>query len=266
MKATLKISILANVGLTGMVLWLMHRGQNQTAGVPVAPTSINVPAAAVPQPVSSEMHPEPQKKFQWRQLESADYRAYIANLKAVGCPRQTIRDIITADVDSLYAARRQQLELQTQALDGHPLLKANAEQALGAKLQGLNNEESSVLAALLGSPPDPAQPAVADNTATPARTERDQSQDDAVSVPLVFQETNPAALNLTQDQLDDLAYLRQKFEEDVGGPSQDPRDPAYLRRWQAAQPQNDQMLRAMLGSRVYDQFENQAGNQAASAR
>src|SRR6266446_3510341 len=32
--------------------------------------------------------------FLWSQIESADYREYIANLRAVGCPEQIIHDII----------------------------------------------------------------------------------------------------------------------------------------------------------------------------
>lgn len=42
----------------------------------------------------------------WSQLEAADYPAYIANLRAINCPEQTIRDIIIADVNALYAKRR----------------------------------------------------------------------------------------------------------------------------------------------------------------
>src|SRR5437868_6638046 len=32
-------------------------------------------------------------QFHWSQIESSDYRAYIANLRAIGCPEPTIRDI-----------------------------------------------------------------------------------------------------------------------------------------------------------------------------
>lgn len=40
--------------------------------------------------------------FSWRMIESEDYRQYIANLRAVGCPEQTIRDIIVANIERLY--------------------------------------------------------------------------------------------------------------------------------------------------------------------
>jgi hypothetical protein len=46
--------------------------------------------------------------FNWSQLESTDYRQYIANLRAIGCPEMTLRDIIMTDVMRLYAQRRGQ--------------------------------------------------------------------------------------------------------------------------------------------------------------
>jgi len=44
--------------------------------------------------------------FSWHDLESPDYPIYIENLKFFGCPEQTIRDIIIADVNAMYARRR----------------------------------------------------------------------------------------------------------------------------------------------------------------
>jgi hypothetical protein len=46
--------------------------------------------------------------FNWSQVESTDYRQYIANLRAVGCPEVTIKDIILTDVMRLYAQKRGQ--------------------------------------------------------------------------------------------------------------------------------------------------------------
>lgn len=44
--------------------------------------------------------------FSWQEVESPDYPTYIANLRDIGCPEQTIRDIIIADVNALFARRR----------------------------------------------------------------------------------------------------------------------------------------------------------------
>jgi len=42
----------------------------------------------------------------WSHVESPDYETYVSNLRSIGCPEQTIRDIIIADVNALYARRR----------------------------------------------------------------------------------------------------------------------------------------------------------------
>src|SRR5262249_48270219 len=47
--------------------------------------------------------------WNWRQLESEDYRTYIKNLRSVGCPEQTVRDIVSADLFQGFAARRAEI-------------------------------------------------------------------------------------------------------------------------------------------------------------
>ena len=42
-------------------------------------------------------------EFSWEQLESEDYKTYIARLRSIGCPEQTIRDIIISDLDKLLS-------------------------------------------------------------------------------------------------------------------------------------------------------------------
>ena len=44
--------------------------------------------------------------FTWGEVESDDFRKYIANLRAINCPEATIRDLIVAEVDELYTQRR----------------------------------------------------------------------------------------------------------------------------------------------------------------
>lgn len=43
--------------------------------------------------------------FHWSAVESPDYREYIAKLREIGCPEETIRDIIIADVNKLFGSR-----------------------------------------------------------------------------------------------------------------------------------------------------------------
>jgi len=48
------------------------------------------------------------KGFNWESVESPDYKQYIANLRSVGCPEETIRDIIRADVNTLYEEKKKE--------------------------------------------------------------------------------------------------------------------------------------------------------------
>lgn len=74
----------------------------------------NLDAPSSSPQVNLRAKPEPLKKvvpvaatFNWSNMESADYKAYITNLRAIGCPEETVRDIIIADVDKLFASRMQ---------------------------------------------------------------------------------------------------------------------------------------------------------------
>ncbi|HMP81874.1 MAG TPA: hypothetical protein PKA41_04120, partial [Verrucomicrobiota bacterium] len=61
---------------------------------------LSTPAAATPGDTASNAN-----GFEWAQLESDDYKQYIANLRAFGVPEKVIRDIIIADVGKLYRPR-----------------------------------------------------------------------------------------------------------------------------------------------------------------
>lgn len=89
--------------------------------------------------------------FSWRELESSDYATYITNLRDIGCPEQTIRDIIVADVNQLYAQKRA-TELMTdeqQWWRSQPDTKLA--QAAAEKLRALEAERRALLSRLLGS-------------------------------------------------------------------------------------------------------------------
>jgi RNA polymerase sigma factor (sigma-70 family) len=53
------------------------------------------------------------KLFNWESVESSDYKQYIANLRSVGCPEETIRDIIRADVNKLYEEKKKEARRQS---------------------------------------------------------------------------------------------------------------------------------------------------------
>ena len=45
-------------------------------------------------------------EFSWEQLESKDFAVYIKNLQAIGCPSDTIRDLVVAEVEQQYALKK----------------------------------------------------------------------------------------------------------------------------------------------------------------
>jgi LysM repeat protein len=89
--------------------------------------------------------------FTWQEVESPDFPTYIANLRGIGCPEQTIRDIIIADVNALYAQKRA-TELVTpeqQWWRSEP--DTNLVQAAAAKARELEDERRALLTRLLGT-------------------------------------------------------------------------------------------------------------------
>jgi hypothetical protein len=90
------------------------------------------------------------ENFTWDQVESTNYVTFIKNLHAVGCPEQTIRDIILSEVNRLYARRR----LDEVAYPNYQWWRsepdASVVQAAAAKLEALETERRGVLTSLLG--------------------------------------------------------------------------------------------------------------------
>ena len=225
MKTALKLSLLANVAL-GAVVW--YRAARPPAAAPApraalteAPNPIaDAPASApAPQLVLTE-------RFDWRQVEAPDYPTYIANLRAIKCPEQTVRDIIMADVANVFALKRKE--------------SSNSSVAAGRWVSGGRSE---LVAALFGDPVGPqlssAQPADASTgTAEPVR------------MPLVFQTQALATLKLNDEQREELAELAQQFLQEIGGVNQDPNDPAYRAKWQQAQPKFDALIVSAIGRRA----------------
>jgi hypothetical protein len=259
MKTTLKISVLLNVALLGGLIYVAV-GRWKTASEPTSPTVADTkPTATEVVPVaqpSSNVEPEP---FRWSQLESTDYRAYVKNLRGIGCPEPTIQAIVAADVHNHYNAKYQQLEQKLAAFNNAPLSTRLAsyqeQQALETELQKLPQEETSMVIGLQAqaSQPNPAQVA--------ARTGPVIQSKPSPVLPLVFQNVDLAALNLNSEQVQEISSLRQDFLDQIGGPNQNPNDPNYLQNWQLSQPEIDDILKGYLGINKYMQYQVMLANQ-----
>ena len=96
------------------------------------------------------------ESLDWRSVESEDYRHFIANLRAIGCPEKTIADIIRADVNELFQSRRKALADSTEGFKfwkpGNPFARAMNPEML-QKQQELTREQRAILEELLGKEP-----------------------------------------------------------------------------------------------------------------
>jgi hypothetical protein len=87
-------------------------------------------------------------RFRWRQLESANYEEYVGNLRAIGCPEKTVRDIILADVEDYYRKRRAALQLNQHFwLAGKR--RSASEKPLEEGLDDLDREQRALIRRLL---------------------------------------------------------------------------------------------------------------------
>jgi hypothetical protein len=213
-----------NLGLAGCLIHVLSSQRREASVTQPLPPAQPVAVSPVPAP-----QPDDSKPFQWHQLlGSGDYRAFVKNLRAAGCPEPTIRAIVECDTDRVFAMKRKQLNLDG---SGAGLWSQQAEAQTVAYLLG-ETVDSSVA----------ASSAPRQDAAAPLR-------------PLVFQEVDLNALGLNESQQQVVAQIRQDFIDNVGGTNQDPNDPAYLERWQKAQPESDQMIKAMLGTRVFEDYQ-----------
>jgi hypothetical protein len=201
--------------------------------------------------------------FRWSQLEAKDYHVYVKNLRAIGCPEATLRAIVTADVDVIYSAKHDEFEKELASLQNSSwserLASYSSQQNLAARIQDLPGEEAATIAELLGLQAPPPQ--TADDIAA---ADSQPAEIASVSVPLILQNIDPAVLNLNSDQSQILERLRQNFVQSIGGTNQDPNDPAYLARWQKAQPEADDMVRTMFGTAAFQAYQMAALKNAQS--
>lgn len=109
-------TVAANLALVAGLLW-------QAARTPaVAPAGgMNVTTNLVTEhvtdaaPLPAEVRIPGSPPFHWSQLETTNQLAYLTNLLAIGCPKDTARDILTARVADDFRGRLRELTLPSQA-------------------------------------------------------------------------------------------------------------------------------------------------------
>lgn len=141
-RLLLTVSLVANLILAGgWYLWMRKdviRNSKQALGAetPILQVKTNVVIR--------------KQFFTWQQVESDDYRQYIANLRDIGCPEQTIRDIIIADVNALYSRKRATEITSPEQQWWRSDPDADIERTSRARVAELEVERRALLTSLLG--------------------------------------------------------------------------------------------------------------------
>ena len=139
-RALLILSLLANVLLVaGLVFSTRHESSPATAAL----EETNSPAVKTNVVLRRQF-------LSWSHVESPDYATYIANLRSIGCPEQTIRDIIIADVNALYAKRRATEIISPQQEWWRSEPSPQVVKLAADKYIALDNERRALLTRLLG--------------------------------------------------------------------------------------------------------------------
>jgi hypothetical protein len=156
-KLVLFGSLAANAVLAALVVFLLNRAPAPDRAEDPGPAGAKSLSAEQPAPAAASLTAVEDETgldaapFDWRRVESADYHQYVANLRAIGCPAETIRDIIVADVNKLFAARAK-AESGTNRFQywkgGSPLGNLLSEETI-AQQQAMGKEKRELLQSLL---------------------------------------------------------------------------------------------------------------------
>lgn len=93
--------------------------------------------------------------FHWGELEANDYREFIRRLRGIGCPEQTIRDLVIADLDKMFASKVQGIyplrkDLHYWESEEEELANNYDQRIWQRKLREIEQEKAKILRDLLG--------------------------------------------------------------------------------------------------------------------
>ncbi len=148
---------LTSVSLNAALLASLLREKPQqidTAASGVTSTEIRHEVLAKKEPGSSQNSTWTNlaPTFTWAEVEAADYRQYVANLRAAGCPEGTMRDIVVADIAGHYAPRVAAIWKPRVRSYWQKPIQDQPDPAEMKELMALGKEKAGVLKELLGRP------------------------------------------------------------------------------------------------------------------
>jgi hypothetical protein len=157
-KRLLTCSLILNLGLVGTLAWLAKKHANRPIVVEnrsALEAATNAPSNSGSRPTVVSEFSKPSQSFDWRMVESEDYKKYIANLRSIGCPEETIRDIIIADVNKLFASRKSSFSTNKFVYwKAGNMFSGMVDEQRVQQQQALNKEKRALLKELLGIEPE----------------------------------------------------------------------------------------------------------------
>ncbi len=148
----LLLSLCLNLALATAAVYLLKRPPAR----PSPPASITHLSVVTAQARKADVTDLPgpvtwvTNQFHWRQVESTNYDEYVANLRAIGCPEKTIRDIILADVEKHYQAAQLTLSRAQERFWSGGRQRRLAERARATSFRALDEEKKELIRRLLG--------------------------------------------------------------------------------------------------------------------
>lgn len=169
LKLFIALSLAANVALGGYWFATRSSRENQEQDAPSGATGSTVKKAAK-DPADLTSSGSPGAAFattallaavsSWKDLQTEDLKELIRRLRALGCPEDTIQDIIVGEVNRRYAARTR--KLWPERYENEPFWKVRKNDPAESKKnreqwrkdRELQKEKSALLVELLGVDPE----------------------------------------------------------------------------------------------------------------
>lgn len=162
-KAILYFSAGLNLLLVGYLVLFAGRGstgesstRKWTPTENASPSDRAIPGFRLGEATEESTDPSA-PSFRWSQIESEDYAKYVKNLRSVGCPEATIRDILEADINQLFESRYAEALTQSPEFDywRRGPEDAETEIALFGTLALIDEEREALLRSIIGETYEP---------------------------------------------------------------------------------------------------------------
>lgn len=142
------VSLVLNVALAAaLITWLASAPPVKSVAAPATNAAVVISNRYAIVKTNFLIRP---RTFTWQEVESPDYATYVQNLRELGMPETTIRDIIVADIDQLFAKRKRQEDAKQDIEWWRSTPSYEAQSNALARANIMENERDALLTKLLG--------------------------------------------------------------------------------------------------------------------